>query len=76
MWVWWCRGLPLYLDGVVFAELDAVVPQLERQVCRSKIDLDDKVDAVVLLPAVPPVTILKLKLIKRDCGKIRFYFAY
>lgn len=47
IWIRWCSGLPLDFDGVVFTQLDAVMPKLKRHICRSKVHFDDIVDAVV-----------------------------
>jgi hypothetical protein len=46
------------------------VPQLERQVCRPEVHFNYKVDAVVLLAAIPPVPVLQFELREWDGGEI------
>lgn len=70
MRIWWCCSLPLYLDGIIFTQLDTIVPQLEGQVCRPEVHFDDKVDAVVLLATVPPVPVFQFKLREWDGGEV------
>ena len=68
--------MPFHFDRVVFAELDAIMPQLERQIGWPKVHFDHKVDAVVFLAAIPPVSILEFEHREWDAGKVGFNLAY
>jgi hypothetical protein len=58
--------LPLDFDGVVFRQLDAIMPQFEGYIGSPKVDFDDVVDAMVLWSRVPPVSIFEFKEGKRE----------
>jgi hypothetical protein len=57
--------MPLNFNRIIPTELHAIVPQLETKICRTQRNLDDVIDAVVLLPRIPPMAVLKFEHGKR-----------
>ena len=63
--------MPLNFNRIVLAEFHAIVPQLEPKICGTERDLDDVLDAMILLPRIPPMAVLELEHGEREAGEVR-----
>lgn len=67
--------MPFHLDRLILAQLDALVPEFEADVCRPNVDLDTKVDPMILRPTVPPVSVFEFEKGEWKGGKVGFDLA-
>lgn len=54
--------MPLHLDRCIFAQFYTLMPQFEPHVYCTNTDLDNKIDAVILLARILPMPILELEI--------------
>ena len=62
-------------NTVILADLDTLMPELERDICGSNVDFDAVVDAMILLALVPPVAVLELEHAEWEGREVGFDFA-
>ena len=62
--------MPLNFNRIILAEFHAIVPQLETKIRGTQRDLDDVIDAVVLLPRVPPMAVLEFEHGERETREV------